>query len=254
MMSQNSEAFQYPCIISNSSSIFPNYLVLPKNGSIITIGREADNDICISSSHISRLHAEIMFNGRGNLEIKDVSRNGILHDGQKLPQDKAVELSTKKNIRLDFHDDFVLEILFYNPEDHSRDGNKGAHKVDSSNSSLDHNAQGAVPSKGNFTEIFFLNELEDIDNIHDSPDKAGGLNLQPKSDEYTRGQYSQAGNISSNYRNREQNSFSVFSDLGKNSSSVNHGSTKTSFNIPLPIIVATVILSLITIIIAVLIF
>ena len=257
MTSQNLDESQYPCIVSNSSSIFPHYLVLHKDGSKITIGREAVNDICINASHISRVHAEIMFNGRGNLEIKDVSRNGILYNGQKLPQDKPVELSIKNNIRLDFHDDLIIEILFHNPENHnenhSKDTKKDAGKGDASAGSFDHSTQNSAPAKGNFTEIFFLNELEDIDNISDLHSNHNELNLKSKSVEYTRGQYGMAGNKSSSYHNREQNSFTVFSD-SENTSSVDLGSFKTLFKVPLPTIATIIILSLVAIIIAVLIF
>ena len=237
------ETFQYPCIVSSSPAISPNYLVLSKNSGVITVGREATNHICINAAHISRLHAEIKFNERGNLEVKDMSRNGIYCGGERLPQDKAVELTADNNARLDFKGGMVLEILF-----HSQDKQYSV-------TATDNDERESNQRRKNVTEIFFLNEAEDIDNIDDFFDSYDRLNFLPKDDEYTSGQYNLTGNKSACYRNQGQSSLSVFSDVGKKVSTTRHGANaKNEHKISPQVLVFTAVLSLLAIITAVLIF
>ena len=259
------EALQYPCIVSDSPSIFPNYLILPEDGSIVTIGRESDNDICIDASHISRLHAEIRFNSRRNLEIRDVSRNGVSCGGQRIPQGEVVEIQTGNQIRLDFKNDLVLEILF-----------RAVEKQYSANAVRSDGSPSFSYNQGGATEVFFLNENEYVDGVDDSRSSgsnssSGGsgsygnsgskLNLGTQSDGNTKGLYSLAGNKSSSYRNREQNSLSVFSAVENKVSFAKRGrslgiglSSIKGYNFSPLVIAVTAALSALAVILAVLIF
>ena len=237
------EDFQYPCVISNSPSISPSYLPLPEDGRIVTVGRESNNDIRINASHISRLHAEIRFNARGNLEIKDMGRNGVSCGGQRIPQGEVVEIQPDNQIRLDFKNDLVLEVLF-----RTKEKNYSAGAVNSDGT------QTFSYNKGAVTEVFFLNEQEDADSTEDLQGDAGKFNFKPKSDENTKGLFSLAGNKSLGYHNRGQNYFSVFSDLGKQVPLAKGVSSKKGYNFSPSVMAITAALSLLAIVTAVLIF
>jgi pSer/pThr/pTyr-binding forkhead associated (FHA) protein len=62
----------------------------------ITLGRSAERDVRVGDQHVSRLHAELRYQG-GVWTIVSHGRNGLLIDGQKL---ERAELSDHTRFRL----------------------------------------------------------------------------------------------------------------------------------------------------------
>lgn len=72
----------YPCVISVSPLVRPSRLVLGKGR--ISIGRDPANSLWVGAPYASRRHAEIGLNEAGQVDVTDLSSNGIFVDGEQL--------------------------------------------------------------------------------------------------------------------------------------------------------------------------
>ena len=110
----NQQQVEFPCLVSFSETIRPASFPLSGAGRI-SIGRDPANDIWIGAPHVSRTHAEIYPNSGGGLEIVDLSSNGLLVDGERIPRGIGYELP-QWMCSIDFTEGNVLTLCF-NPAD-----------------------------------------------------------------------------------------------------------------------------------------
>ncbi|MDR2337907.1 MAG: FHA domain-containing protein [Deltaproteobacteria bacterium] len=222
------EKLTYPCLVSNSQFIQPNYFILPSNGKSVIIGRDLTNDICIHAAHISRQHAEIKINAQGNLEIKDLSKNGVYYNKQRLPQDEVIELVPGNNIKLDFNNDLVVEILFKE--------NKKNNILNESIDDTAHLEQADEPNSS--TEIFFVKDVEPPDNTSVFEEEVLELNHLPQNVEDNETKV--VSNI--DYGKRKTSDISVFEEISINQPSPDKNYSRFVFGIVLAILVLLFVL------------
>ncbi len=70
------------------------------SGDVTTIGRDPDNDICISDSAVSRHHAKLLKKDGKTFIIDLGSRHGVFIDGKKTAQGREVEIHNDSEIRV----------------------------------------------------------------------------------------------------------------------------------------------------------
>ena len=100
----------YPAVLSNSDLVKPvSFTFNP--GSRVTVGRDPASDIWVSAAHVSRTHAELRLLDDGDVEVVDVSTNGIMYNGQRLPANSPLRISHQLAV-LDLNAGVKLGICF----------------------------------------------------------------------------------------------------------------------------------------------
>ncbi len=105
---------QYPILFSTSSLVVPAKLPI-SSGKEILLGRSLENDVRISSPHISRVHLKISSNLKSEITLIDNSSNGSVCDGMLIENGESMMLSKSPHI-IDLGDSIKLGIC-YSKED-----------------------------------------------------------------------------------------------------------------------------------------
>lgn len=82
-----------------SAAVWPVVRRAGRSGTRITLGREADNDICIVNPAISKLHACFVAGSDEYLLVDAGSKNGTEIDGRRLEPEKTVPLRDSHAMR-----------------------------------------------------------------------------------------------------------------------------------------------------------
>jgi pSer/pThr/pTyr-binding forkhead associated (FHA) protein len=112
----------YPALVGNSDLVKPSRLALTVNR-LLTVGRDPASDVWIAAAHISRKHAEMRLTDDVQLEITDVSSNGIFCEGERLEKLSPVLLPAHSAV-LDFNAGIRLAVCF-SADDEERFKNGG---------------------------------------------------------------------------------------------------------------------------------
>ncbi len=121
---------RYPCIVSRSELMKPDRYPL-SIGRRVSIGRDPSNEIWFNASHVSRLHAELIFDlepgleQRSQVSITDHSSNGTFIDGNRLPPDVPRILPEKLTV-VDFSKGISFAICYSAEEEEQYLGRKPA--------------------------------------------------------------------------------------------------------------------------------
>ena len=94
------DSSQPPKAVPSSRRVEKNVFELKKDEaqclfSFISVGRSSNNDIVISGSGVSKLHAIIQQTPEGYVVLDSNSRNGTFLNGARLPPQKPIQLADK---------------------------------------------------------------------------------------------------------------------------------------------------------------
>ena len=148
---KNAVSDNAPMLIGQSVTIKPSRVALAL-GKAITVGRDPTNDIWINAGHISRHHAVIAYVEEGKLEVKDLSSNGTLLNGQRLPRGENIEVPLEGTI-LDFGEGAKICV--------SVDGSIPQEDKNNSQTSLELGKHGGIDQRSPVTDRVITDDLND---------------------------------------------------------------------------------------------
>lgn len=168
---------RYPCIVSRSELMKPERYPLSL-GRRISLGRDPSNEIWFNAVHVSRLHAELIFETdpvnleKNSVAITDFSSNGTSIDGIRLPSEVSRTLPDKLTV-VDLSKGITFAVCFNAEEEEEYLGRKP--KPHRRNSSL----HGQILSQ---IQIPLTPFNSDEDNIGNSEKPSWFASSQLKSD------------------------------------------------------------------------